>query len=163
MQSHITFSTFSLKIEIIFVISAFLMCLLTGGCGKKEQTVFTETVYASGNGSYSVEESSGKSNYSAKGNYSGKSDYSGSEGDQTNGSGTSDRTGAMNGTTSEAGSRENAVCVFVCGAVNAEGVYELPERSRVIDAVEAAGGYSDDADGNGRASEMPYNRRGIKG
>lgn len=146
MQSHITFSTFSLKIEIIFVISAFLTCLLTGGCGKKEQTVFTETVYASGNGSYSVEESSGKSNYSAKGNYSGKSDYSGSEGDQTNGSGTSDRTGAMNGTTSEAGSRENAVCVFVCGAVNAEGVYELPERSRVIDAVEAAGGYSDDAD-----------------
>ena len=146
MQSHITFSTFSLKIEIIFVISAFLMCLLTGGCGKKEQTVFTETVYASGNGSYSVEESSGKSDYFAKGNYSGKSDYSGSEGDQTNGSGTSDRTGAMNGTTSEAGSRENAVCVFVCGAVNAEGVYELPERSRVIDAVEAAGGYSDDAD-----------------
>ena len=116
MQSHITFSTFSLKIEIIFVISAFLTCLLTGGCGKKEQTVFTETVYASGNGSYSVEESSGKSNYSAKGNYSGKSDYSGSEGDQTNGSGASDRTGAMNGTTSEAGSRENAVCVFVCGA-----------------------------------------------
>ena len=49
MQSHITFSTFSLKIEIIFVISAFLTCLLTGGCGKKEQTVFTETVYASGN------------------------------------------------------------------------------------------------------------------
>ena len=146
MQSHITFSTFSLQIELIFVISAFLTCLLTGGCGKKEQTVFTETVYASGNGSYSVEESSGKSNYSAKGNYSGKSDYSGSEGDQTNGSGTSDRTGAMNGTTSEAGSRENAVCVFVCGAVNAEGVYELPERSRVIDAVEAAGGYSDDAD-----------------
>ena len=146
MQSHITFSTFSLKIEIIFVISAFLTCLLTGGCGKKEQTVFTETVYASGNGSYSVEESSGKSNYSAKGNYSGKSDYSGSEGDQTNGSGASDRTGAMNGTTSEAGSRENAVCVLVCGAVNAEGVYELPERSRVIDAVEAAGGYSDDAD-----------------
>ena len=146
MQSHITFSTFSLKIEIIFVISAFLTCLLTGGCGKKEQTVFTETVYASGNGSYSVEESSGKSDYPAKGKYSGKSDYSGSEGDQTNGSGTSDRTGAMNGTTSEAGSRENAVCVFVCGAVNAEGVYELPERSRVIDAVEAAGGYSDDAD-----------------
>ena len=38
------------------------------------------------------------------------------------------------------------ICVFVCGAVNCEGVYELPESSRVIDAVEAAGGYSEDAD-----------------
>ena len=36
--------------------------------------------------------------------------------------------------------------VFVCGAVNREGVYELPEGSRVIDAVNAAGGYRDDAD-----------------
>ena len=34
----------------------------------------------------------------------------------------------------------------LCGAVNCEGVYELPESSRVIDAVEAAGGYSEDAD-----------------
>ena len=30
--------------------------------------------------------------------------------------------------------------------MNCEGVYELPESSRVIDAVEAAGGYSEDAD-----------------
>ena len=37
------------------------------------------------------------------------------------------------------------ICVFVCGAVNCEGVYELPEFSRVIDAVEAAGGYSEEA------------------
>ena len=38
------------------------------------------------------------------------------------------------------------ICVFVCGAVNCEGVYELRENSRVIDAVAAAGGYSEDAD-----------------
>lgn len=37
--------------------------------------------------------------------------------------------------------------VFVCGAVENEGVYELPEGSRVFDAVEAAGGFSPDADG----------------
>ena len=30
--------------------------------------------------------------------------------------------------------------------MNCEGVYELPEFSRVIDAVEAAGGYSEEAD-----------------
>lgn len=37
--------------------------------------------------------------------------------------------------------------VFVCGAVENEGVYELPEGSRVFDAVEAAGGFAKDAAG----------------
>lgn len=41
---------------------------------------------------------------------------------------------------------ESQICVFVCGAVVKEGVYYLPEGSRVIDAVRAAGGYSEDAD-----------------
>ena len=38
------------------------------------------------------------------------------------------------------------LCVFVCGAVSEEGVYILPEGSRVIDAVEAAGGFTKEAD-----------------
>ena len=42
--------------------------------------------------------------------------------------------------------KSDTICVFVCGAVNCEGVYELPESARVIDAVEAAGGYSEEAD-----------------
>ena len=36
--------------------------------------------------------------------------------------------------------------VFVCGAVNCEGVFSLPEDSLVIDAVNAAGGFRNDAD-----------------
>ncbi len=36
--------------------------------------------------------------------------------------------------------------VFVCGAVLKEGVYELPEGSRVYEAVECAGGFREDAD-----------------
>ena len=40
----------------------------------------------------------------------------------------------------------SVIGVFVCGAVNCEGVYELPKGSRVIDAVNAAGGDRDDAD-----------------
>lgn len=38
------------------------------------------------------------------------------------------------------------IFVYVCGAVNLEGVYELPSGSRVYEAVEAAGGFREDAD-----------------
>ena len=35
---------------------------------------------------------------------------------------------------------EDHIFVYVCGAVNMPGVYELPEGSRVYEAIEAAGG-----------------------
>ena len=38
------------------------------------------------------------------------------------------------------------IAVFICGAVENPGVYELPEDSRAGDAVEAAGGFLEDAD-----------------
>lgn len=42
---------------------------------------------------------------------------------------------------------EPAVCVVhICGAVAEPGVYELPEGSRVMDAVKAGGGFLEDAD-----------------
>lgn len=40
---------------------------------------------------------------------------------------------------------EEKMLVHVCGAVNNPGVYELPEDSRICDAIEAAGGMSKDA------------------
>lgn len=40
------------------------------------------------------------------------------------------------------------IMVYVCGAVESPGVYELDSGSRVNDALEAAGGFSDDADMN---------------
>jgi competence protein ComEA len=40
------------------------------------------------------------------------------------------------------------ICVYVCGAVKEPGVYELSEGSRCLDAVDAAGGFSEDADRN---------------
>lgn len=39
----------------------------------------------------------------------------------------------------------NSIFVFVCGAVIQEGVYELPEGSRVFEAIEMAGGFTEDA------------------
>ncbi len=38
------------------------------------------------------------------------------------------------------------VVVYVCGAVQTPGVYELPGGSRIDDAVRAAGGFSEEAD-----------------
>ncbi len=38
------------------------------------------------------------------------------------------------------------IYVYVCGAVNQEGVYELPNGSRVYEAIEMAGGFREDAD-----------------
>ena len=38
-----------------------------------------------------------------------------------------------------------AVCVHVCGSVREEGIYFLSADARVADAVEAAGGFADDA------------------
>ena len=37
------------------------------------------------------------------------------------------------------------VCVYVCGAVNKPGVYELPANARKQDALNAAGGFTEDA------------------
>jgi competence protein ComEA len=48
-------------------------------------------------------------------------------------------------TSSESPERET-ILVDVKGAVQSEGVYELPSTARVNDAIEAAGGFSDQAD-----------------
>lgn len=41
---------------------------------------------------------------------------------------------------------EERLCVYICGAVAAEGVYFLPAGSRLVDALHAAGGFTADAD-----------------
>ena len=41
---------------------------------------------------------------------------------------------------------QETVCVFVCGQVAREGVYEFPLGTRVYEAIEAAGGFLPDAD-----------------
>ena len=43
-------------------------------------------------------------------------------------------------------SMSSAIYVYVCGAVNNPGVYELTNGSRIVDAVDAAGGFTEEAD-----------------
>jgi competence protein ComEA len=45
-------------------------------------------------------------------------------------------------------SQDDTVCVYVCGEVNAPGVYTLPKDSRYADALNVAGGFTDEADEN---------------
>lgn len=54
---------------------------------------------------------------------------------------------AVVGATAEqsGGEASSAIFVYVCGAVKCPGVVELPEGSRVNDALEAAGGFAEDA------------------
>ena len=47
----------------------------------------------------------------------------------------------------KAGGKSGAeICIYICGCVKKPGVYNLPDGSRVCDAIEAAGGYTKDAD-----------------
>ena len=41
--------------------------------------------------------------------------------------------------------KNSTICVYICGAVVNEGVYEVPTGSRVSDVLDKAGGYSEEA------------------
>ena len=43
------------------------------------------------------------------------------------------------------GTQDPSVCVHVCGSVREEGVYVLEAEARIADAIEAAGGFSEEA------------------
>ena len=127
MQSHLIFSLIT-KVKI--VISVLATVIVLSGCKREKQTVFTDTVYASGGSGSSVSWS--------------VSEETTAEAEDTAGDTRDQVQKELPG--EDLPEQEDTICVFVCGAVNCEGVYELPESARVIDAVEAAGGYSEEAD-----------------
>ncbi|WP_051196733.1 helix-hairpin-helix domain-containing protein [Butyrivibrio sp. XBB1001] len=59
---------------------------------------------------------------------------------------TDDDNEALARETSDGGTSDKELVIFVCGAVNEPGVYYLKEGHRAVDAIEAAGGFSEDAD-----------------
>ena len=121
MQSNRLFSLIT-KARIVIYAFIILPALCLESCATSDHAVFRETEYgASAAGGTSSE---GRDLQSMP-----------SDGEQTGGT-------ADNDTAKE----PEVIAVFVCGAVRNEGVYELCEGSRVIDAVNAAGGFTDDAD-----------------
>ena len=62
---------------------------------------------------------------------------------------------------SDASSEETkTLVVHICGAVSAPGVYELPAGSRIIDAVEAGGGFLPGGRNRGRLSDLYHDKIG---
>ena len=102
----------------MLVIMAFLFL---SGCGEKAEEHGLEELSVSG-------ETDGTEDPSDAGTASGSVD-------------TSDA-----GTASGSGDTSDAeICVYICGAVHEPGVYELPEGSRVHEALEMAGGMTEEA------------------
>lgn len=103
--------------KIVCVLS--LIVLLTSGCGQEEEAVFLEQ----------------------KQDLQEEKEESGEENPEEVGS---------EETTSEEATKEKnpeaKICIFVCGAVKNPGVYYLNANARVYEAIEAAGGFSEEAD-----------------
>lgn len=111
----------------------FLTACFLCGCTKKEDLIlFTEE------------------NVSVEAGESEREDVSKSASPLQEEAATSEKkaTSEENGPVKEMPAENSLLYVHVCGAVEAPGVYELPAGCRVYEAVQAAGGFSADADQN---------------
>ena len=82
---------------------------------------------------------------SLEGSSSARENFSGQDSSSASSSGNKEieRTSGAEETGSTS---EDVLCVYICGAVVRPGVYELPTGSRVYAAIEAAGGFTEEAD-----------------
>ncbi|HAJ73555.1 MAG TPA: hypothetical protein DCM49_02030 [Lachnospiraceae bacterium] len=117
--------------NVVFCAVTFFCILLIAGCGSGKVAYYVK-------GTSGTQEVSGPSGISA-------AEYGMDGADETNGT-AAKHTGGSSfndaGNTADGG----MIYVYVCGAVNAPGVYTFPENSRVYEAVNAAGGLRGDAD-----------------
>ena len=119
-----------------------MLCPTLGACGAQREELFLseKESIAYGDGSYEVE-----SDVEATEQHR-EAEPNAGDTDQNRkaepSAGSTDRTEL-----SDASSEETkTLVVHICGAVSAPGVYELPAGSRIIDAVEAGGGFLPEAD-----------------
>lgn len=131
------------------------LCPTLGACGAQREELFLpeKESIAYGDGSYEVESDVEATEQHREaepnaGNTDQNREAESNAGDTDQNrkaepsAGSTDRTEL-----SDASSEETkTLVVHICGAVSAPGVYELPAGSRIIDAVEAGGGFLPEAD-----------------
>lgn len=106
------------------IATALLSALMLAGCGDPGEMTLSQLETADG----ALEAESGPEN---------EGDLS-SQDSGNRSSDTSDRTAGV--------SSDETIVVYICGCVQSPGVYEIPAGSRVCDGLEAAGGFSENAD-----------------
>lgn len=119
-----------------------MLCPTLGACGAQREELFLSEkesiAYGDGNRKVESKVEDTDPNREAKSN-AGDTDQNR---EAESSAGSTDRTEL-----SDASSEETkTLVVHICGAVSAPGVYELPAGSRIIDAVEAGGGFLPEAD-----------------
>ena len=112
----------------LFLVLLFVTVFLQG-CGKDGETLFTSAA-----GSMESTEAFGDAG-----------DFEGTEAFVPEDTGGEKLPGAEGTLTAEESSEAEPVIVHICGAVKAPGVYELEQGSRVMDAVNAGGGFLPEA------------------
>lgn len=132
-----------------------MLCPTLGACGAQREELFLseKESIAYGDGSYEVESDVEATEQHREaepnaGNTDQNCEAESNAGDTDQNrkaepsAGSTDRTELSDASSEEA----KTLVVHICGAVSAPGVYELPAGSRIIDAVEAGGGFLPEAD-----------------
>lgn len=131
------------------------LCPTLGACGAQREELFLseKESIAYGDGSYEVESDVEATEQHREaepnaGNTDQNREAESNAGDTDQNrkaepsAGSTDRTELSDASSEE----EKILVVHICGAVSAPGVYELPAGSRIIDVVEAGGGFLPEAD-----------------
>ena len=119
-----------------------MLCPTLGACGAQREELFLseKESIAYGDGNRKVESKVEDTDQNRK------AEPNAGDTDQNRkaepSAGSTDRTELSDASSEEA----KTLVVHICGAVSAPGVYELPAGSRIIDAVEAGGGFLPEAD-----------------
>ena len=132
-----------------------MLCPTLGACGAQREELFLseKESIAYGDGSYEVESDVEATEQHREaepnaGNTDQNREAESNAGDTDQNrkaepsAGSTDRTELSDASSEEA----KTLVVHICGAVSAPGVYELPAGSRIIDVVEAGGGFLPEAD-----------------
>ena len=132
-----------------------MLCPTLGACGAQREELFLseQESIAYGDGSYVAESDVEDTDQNREaetnaGNTDQNREVESNAGDTDQNrkaepsAGSTDRTELSDASSEEA----KTLVVHICGAVSAPGVYELPAGSRIIDAVEAGGGFLPEAE-----------------